>query len=60
MGALRKSYLRRRRKRKEELGKLRNKYKSAKITEQKEKILERLAKIAPYVAAKAFIAKAKR
>lgn len=60
MGTPRKSYLRRRRKRREELGKLRQKYRKAKTSEEKEQILEKMTKIAPHVEAKEFIAKARR
>lgn len=56
MGTLRKSYLRKRRKRKEELGKLRAAYQLARTKEEKEKILSKVTKIAPHLTVEEFLA----
>lgn len=56
MGTPRKSYLQSRRHRKKDLGKLRQKYQTARNQMEKDKILEKVRKVSPFLAIKDFLA----
>ena len=54
-GQVRKTELHRRRKRKEKLGKLRKKFLLAKTSQEKEQILEKVRRIAPWLSKEEFL-----
>ena len=54
-GPTRPKYIRKKRKRKEKLRKLREKYKLAKTQDEKDKILEKVWKIAPWISREEFL-----
>ena len=59
-GPTRPKYIRRKRKRREKLRKLREKYKLAKTQNEKDKILEKVWKIAPWISKEEFLSPLKQ
>ncbi len=55
MGTLRQSLIHKRRKRKAELGKLRRLYQKAKTQEEKDKVFDKVFKIAPHLSKEDFL-----